>query len=141
MNTSTWRVCRVAAAMLPAVWNLGCATAADGGAGAAPLKGTTWQMGADGPQAVHIRLDEQATRFTGYGGCNRLMGRYVLDGPRLSFEGVAGTRRACLDDDGGEDRFLAALAGVRGWRLEGGQLKLLGAGGGTLLSLRPAAAR
>jgi heat shock protein HslJ len=65
------------------------------------------------------------------------MGRIVLEGPRLRFENIVGTRRACLDDDGAEDRFLAALAGVRGWRIEGGALKLLAEGGGTLLNLHP----
>jgi putative lipoprotein len=105
-----------------------------------PLRGVVWQLGADGGpgrEPAHIRLDEKEPRFTGYGGCNRIMGRVVLDGPRLAFEAIAGTRRACLQEDGAEDRFLAALAGVRGWRIEGGVLKLLSASGGTLLDLRP----
>lgn len=113
-----------------------CATPPEGGS-PPPLRGTVWQLGADGPNAVHIRLDEREPRMTGYGGCNRIMGRFTLDGPRLRFDSVAGTRRACLQEDGAEDRFLAALSGVRGWRIEGRTLKLLSEGGGTLLDLRP----
>ena len=115
-----------------------CASA--GGGPPPPLLGTTWQHGADGPQAAHLLLDDKAQRLFGFGGCNRLTGRYTLSGSALSFDGVASTRRACLHEDGSEDRFLAALAGVRGWRIEGGQLKLLSASGGTLLELRPAPA-
>ena len=136
MNTrSVFRFHLLAVPALLAVLTA-CAAPAGGGA-AAPLRGTTWQLGADGPRAAHIRLDEKELRFAGYGGCNRIMGGFTLEGPRLRFESIGGTRRACLDDDGSEDRFLAALAGVRGWRMEGGALKLLSDGGGTLLDLRP----
>ena len=125
-------------ALLAALSLTACASA--GGGPPPPLVGTTWQHGADGPQAAHLLLDEKAQRLVGFGGCNRLTGRYTLNGSALSFDGVASTRRACLHEDGSEDRFLAALAGVRGWRIEGGQLKLLSASGGTLLELRPAPA-
>ncbi|MCM0610404.1 MAG: META domain-containing protein [Ideonella sp. WA131b] len=113
------------------------APASRGGGEALSLRGTSWQLGADGPRAAIIRLDEREPHFAGNSGCNRIMGRIVLEGPRLRFENIVGTRRACLDDDGAEDRFLAALAGVRGWRIEGGALKLLAEGGGTLLNLHP----
>ena len=139
MNTARLRLALPA---LPALLALAavltaCAAPAGAGADAPPLRGTTWQLGADGPRAAHIRLDEKEARLSGFGGCNRLMGRFVLEGTRLRFEGIAGTRRACLDDDGSEDRLLTALSGVRGWRIEGGTLKLLSEGGGTLLDLRP----
>jgi heat shock protein HslJ len=121
----------------PALLAVLSACAAPAGGNAPPLRGTVWQLGADGPNAAHIRLDDKELRLNGYGGCNRIMGRFVLEGSALRFDRIAGTRRACLEDDGGEDRFLAALAGVRGWRIEGGVLKLLSEGGGTLLDLRP----
>jgi heat shock protein HslJ len=136
MNTRCFRW--LAAPALLAV--LTACAAPPGGGTPPPLRGTVWQLGADGPNAAHIRLDEAEPRMTGYGGCNRIMGRFVLDGPRLSFDRIAGSRRACVQEDGGEDRFLAALSGVRGWRIEGGTLKLLSEGGGTLLDLRPAPA-
>ncbi len=117
------------------------ACAASGDGPAAPLLGTTWQHGADGPQAAYITLDEKSRRVTGFGGCNRLTGPYTLDGSQLSFHNVASTRRACLNDDGSEDRFMAALAGVRSWRIEGRQLRLLSASGGTLLTLQSGAPR
>jgi putative lipoprotein len=123
--------------LAPALFALVSACAATAGGDAPPLRGTVWQIGADGPRAAHIRLDDKEPRFVGYGGCNRLLGRYTLEGARLRFEGIAASRRACADDDGSEDRLLAALGGVRGWRIEGGKLKLLSEGGGTLLDLRP----
>jgi putative lipoprotein len=136
MNTLHSR--RLSLLLVPALLAALTACAAPAGGGnAPPLRGTVWQLGADGPRAAHIRLDEKETRMTGYGGCNRIMGRFTLDGSRLRFEEVAGTRRACLDEDGAEDRFLAALSGVRGWRIDGNVLKLLSEGGGTLLDLRP----
>ncbi len=113
------------------------AAAAAGGSEPPALRGVVWQLGADGPRPVHLRLDEKELNMTGYGGCNRLMGRFTLDGPRLRFDNLAGTRRACVDDNDTEDRFLAALGGVRGWRIEGGRLKLLSESGATLLDLRP----
>jgi putative lipoprotein len=123
--------------LAPALFALVSACAANAGGDAPPLRGTVWQLGADGLRAAQIRLDDKEPRFVGYGGCNRLLGRYTLEGARLRFEGIAASRRACADDDGSEDRFLAALGGVRGWRIEGGKLKLLSEGGGTLLDLRP----
>lgn len=121
----------------PALLAVLTACAAPAGGAPPPLRGTVWQLGADSPQAAHIRLDEKELRLVGYGGCNRLMGRFVLDGAQLRFDGIASTRRACLQEDGAEDRFLAALSGVRGWRIDGNVLKLLSDSGGTLLDLRP----
>lgn len=138
MNTQRLRLLALPALLTLSAVLTACAAPAGGGGAAPPLRGTTWQLGADGPRAAHIRLDEKEARLSGYGGCNRLMGRFVLEGSRLRFEGLASTRRACVDDDGGaEDRFITALSGVRGWRIEGGVLKLLSEGGGTLLDLRP----
>lgn len=107
------------------------------GAAAPALRGTVWQLGADGPNAPHIRLDETEPRLSGFNGCNRLVGRFELDGARLRIEVLGSSRRACPQEDGAEDRFLAALSAVSGWRIEGGRLKLLSAGGGTVLDLRP----
>jgi heat shock protein HslJ len=127
--------------LAPALFALVSACAATAGGDAPPLRGTVWQLGADGPRAAHIRLDDKQLRFAGYGGCNQLLGRYSIEGPRLRFEEIGASRRACVDDDGSEDRFIAALGGVRAWRIEGGRLKLLSDGGSTLLDLRPGPAR
>jgi heat shock protein HslJ len=124
-------------AVAPALLAVLTACAAPSGPAPPPLRGTVWQLGADGPQAAHIRLGERELRLVGDDGCKRLMGRFVLDGAQLRFDGIASTRRACLHEDGAEDRFLAALSGVRGWRIDGGVLKMLSASGGTLLDLRP----
>ena len=138
MNTLRLRLLALPALLALSAVLTACAAPASGDGSAPPLRGTTWQLGADGPRAAHIRLDEKEARLTGFGGCNRLMGRFVLEDSRLRFEGLASTRRACIDDDNGsEDRFITALSGVRGWRIEGVVLKLLSEGGGTLLDLRP----
>ena len=77
-----------------------------------------------------------AGRVHGGSGCNRFMGGYTLDGAALRFGALAGTRMACegpaMDL---EQRFLDALASVRGWRADGASLLLTDAGGATLLRL------
>lgn len=121
--------------------SLACATPAN-----PPLRGTTWSQGAlgtgpDAPPVPSLKLDPQATRVSGYAGCNRINGSFTLDGSRLSFSSVVSTRRACFPDDGSEARFLKALSEVRTWRLDGGRLLLLSEQGTTLLQLQAAADR
>lgn len=137
---------RLLTAVLPALAagtiTMTAACAAGGtAAGTPPLRGTTWVMvGSDGakmPRPPSIRLDPEQPRVSGFAGCNRLMGTYELDGARLVFGGAATTRMACLDGEDVEQRFLQAYAGVRGWRIEGGELLLTGADGATLLRMQP----
>ena len=112
---------------------LGCATAAG-----APLRGTTWALPASGTAAPpSFKLDNSELRVSGFAGCNRISGSFVLDGSKLSFGSVVSTRRACYPDDGAETRFLKALSEVRGWRMEGAQLVLLSDTGGSLLRFAP----
>jgi heat shock protein HslJ len=136
MNTR--RLCAIVIPLL-----LAAPAAQAAGGSSPPLRGTVWQLGpqpAPGRQPVHIRLDEKEPRLSGYGGCNRLIGSFTLDGPRLRFDSLGGSRRACADEEaegGGEPRFMAALAQVRAWRIEGGALKLLADSGAPVLELRP----
>jgi heat shock protein HslJ len=112
----------------------GCATAAG-----APLHGTTWALPAAGSAAPpSFKLDSSEWRVTGFAGCNRFNGRFTLDGAKLSFSQVASTRRACLNEDDLEPRFLKTLDDVRGWRLEAGLLVLLAQDGTALLRLQAA---
>ena len=64
----------------------------------------------------------------GFGGCNRLMGGYALDGPKLSFPGVAATRMYCEAVQKTENAITTALSRTDSYRLEDGTLTLLGAG-------------
>lgn len=75
-------------------------------------------------------------RAAGSGGCNRFTGGYTLDGASLRFGALAATQMACapavMDQ---ERRFFAAMAEVRGWRIEQRRLLLTDAAGGVLLRL------
>jgi heat shock protein HslJ len=124
----------------------------------APLRGTTWTLAApvSGAAAAgsgtaapgkagrgpFLQLDPQSDRYSGHAGCNRIMGRYVLEGPSLRLLTGASTRMACLEEARmqQEQAFLAALAQVQGWRLQGTRLQLLDAGGQVLLTLQDGAA-
>jgi copper homeostasis protein (lipoprotein) len=105
---------------------------------APPLRGTTWvQAGATGDKAPFLLLDATQLRVSGQAQCNRLMGAFTLEGDRLAFGQVASTRRACFPDDGSEQRFLQALAEVKRWRIEGGELLLFGDVATPLLRFKP----
>lgn len=75
---------------------------------------------------------------SGSGGCNRISGKAVIEGSRISFPPLASTRMACspaaMDQ---ENRFLATFADTRGWRIDQPQQKLLllDAGGRPLMRL------
>lgn len=117
----------------------------------APLQDTYWKLVRLGNEAVapplgqnreaHLVLHAQGQRLAGSGGCNRLMGSYVLEGGKLSFPPVATTRMACPEGGDAESRFLKALEQVAAYRLSGQQLVLLDAGGGTLAQFEAVALR
>ncbi len=75
-------------------------------------------------------------RVTGSDGCNRLSGGYAIEGDRLKFDRLAGTRMACLGLKGRDDAFNRALALVTAWRVQGKSLELL-AGGTPVLRFAP----
>ena len=116
-----------------------------GGARAEPgLVGPNWIAEDIAGRGVVDRLRTELTltaegRAHGTGGCNRFAGGYTLDGPRLRFGAMAMTNMACapaaMDQ---EQRFMAALAEVQGWRIANGILHLTGAGGTTVIRLAPA---
>ncbi|MGL6133513.1 MAG: META domain-containing protein [Prochlorococcaceae cyanobacterium] len=116
------------------------------GAEALPLlRGTTWQLqsleaggGSQQPPAggrpVELLFDPDSERVSGSGGCNRLMGGFEREGDSLRFSPLASTKMACTPAvmDFETDVF-RALEQVRGWRIEGTGLTLLGEGGASLL--------
>ena len=64
-------------------------------------------------------------RAHGTGGCNRFNGAYEADGVALRFGQAAQTNMACAPAAMEQEaRFHAALAAVRAWRIEDGQLLL-----------------
>ena len=103
----------------------------------APLADTYWRlvelggrptMGGPGPQEAHLQFARDSARVTGFTGCNRLSGRYTLDGSSLRFGATATTRMACADPGGNrqEQEFLAALGGTTSHRIAGDTLVLVG---------------
>ena len=85
---------------------------------------------------IHLVLHSENQRVTGYSGCNRMMGGYVLEGNSLRFEQMAGTLMACARDMDIEKRFLALFAQVKRWEISGETLRLLDDAGKTLASLQ-----
>lgn len=65
-------------------------------------------------------------RVSGDSGCNRFMGNYEANGPRLTLSQLASTRRACLSDalNQQEQAYLRALESVVRYQASGGQLIL-----------------
>lgn len=63
---------------------------------------------------------------SGSGGCNRLTGKANIAGDRLSFGPIASTRMACTPAAMNQEaKFFAALANVRGWRIDAARQKLM----------------
>jgi putative lipoprotein len=91
------------------------------------LGGQTDPVGAGG-RPITLRLDAQASRAAGFGGCNRYSGGFELAGASLKFGAMASTKMACDQGMDVEDRYLPALGAVQGWKLAGGELVLEAAG-------------
>jgi heat shock protein HslJ len=113
------------------------------GAAAAPLVNTQWRLtqlggqlvaNSEGASAVTLRLEPQNPRITGFGGCNRMFGGYLLNGEQLKFDQVGATKMACLDAGRMklEDGYFQMLARVTGWKIDGATLSLLDADGTAL---------
>lgn len=107
-----------------------------------PLEHTYWKLTrlGDTPVTVasrqrepHIILNPESRRVGGSGGCNRLVGSYELQGDRLTFGQMAGTRMACPEGGDTEPAFLEALRQVSKWKITGQHLELFD-GAGTLVA-------
>jgi putative lipoprotein len=110
----------------------------------AALENTYWKLvGLQGRTVVvgekqrepHVILHPDGHRLSGSGGCNRLLGSYALEGPKLSFGRAAGTLMTCPQGMEQEHAFLDALARVQGFGIRGQQLELVDAQGATLARL------
>ena len=95
------------------------------------LRGQPVQV-AQGQREPHLIFQGPQKRVAGSGGCNRLMGSYVLDGQSLSIGRVAGTMMACAQGGEQERAFLDVLPAVSGWRINGERLELQDATGATI---------
>jgi heat shock protein HslJ len=126
-----WRTRRRAGALV--LWGgmlallSGCALSGPSAAAASatPLLDTAWRLSGVMPETRAARLQLlDGGRVAGSDGCNRLLGSYVLDGEKLSFGSLAGTRMACANHDPASAAMPAALARVTHWRVAGRVLEL-----------------
>lgn len=97
----------------------------------AELENTYWKLTRLGDEPVivgerqrepHLVLRSEDRRVSGFGGCNRLMGGYTLDGSSIEFSQMASTMMACAEGADVERAFTEALGRVRSWRLIGHHL-------------------
>lgn len=104
---------------------------AEGMGGAIPLP-------ADPLAGIEITATFEGGTVQGSAGCNGYSGGYARDGAAIAFGTLAATEMACLDPAGvmeQEQRYLALLAAVTGYRIDGSQL-WLEAGDGRALVFR-----
>ena len=107
----------------------------------AALENTYWKLTRLGDQPVivgarqrepHLIFRPEAQQVGGSAGCNRVSGAYRVQGSSLAFERMVTTKMACLEGMDTEQAFLAALAQVRSWRLQGQHLEVFDASGNLL---------
>ena len=133
---------RIAALLVLATLLTGaCSTMEPDSASTAPdLSGSAWTMSmptgaAKATEAVPtMRFDDG--RVSGSDGCNRFSGPYSSSSGKLQFAAPrVGTMMACPTEDGARMArvFHEALSATRAYRIEGGKLMLLDAGGAVLM--------
>jgi copper homeostasis protein (lipoprotein) len=106
----------------------------------APLENSYWKLTRLGDVPViverqrepHFILRPHAGQFGGFGGCNRLLGGYRLDGARIELSPVASTMMACPDGLDTEEAFVDVLARAASWSILGEHLELFDRGGARL---------
>ena len=135
--------CRVLFGLV-AITLAGCA--GFGGPGEPPLD-TVWRVfeigGSPVPRlpdnrAPTLFLDSETDMASGFTGCNRMTGGYVLAGEALDFGMLATTRMACeMAGAETEMAYEQTLAEVARWRRRDGKLELLDEKGEVLMRLEP----
>jgi len=117
---------------------LACA-AASGRTAATSLEGVEWRLvelngtataPSDSVHAPSLRFQIDSGRVVGSGGCNRLSGTFVHNGPSLAFGPLLTTKMACAEESANrtEQAFLSALQSVDHYEIVSDTLALLHAG-------------
>jgi heat shock protein HslJ len=116
-------------------------------AGQSLLEGTEWvlvSLEGDPPLAGAVpSATFTADQIEGSTGCNHYAGAYTADDSDITIGDVAHTEMACMEPEGAMDQerdFLAALASVASYRLDGERLELLDETGSVLLVFEPPSA-
>lgn len=113
-----------------------------GGPAAGSIEGIAWVLVAgvdvEGWEATPPTATFDDGTVSGSTGCNRYSATYTRGAEALELGPIASTRMACPPPaDAVERVYVATLEQVAGWRLEGGRLVLLDAGGTELLRYEP----
>jgi heat shock protein HslJ len=112
------------------------------------LAGTHWQLTQLGGEVIensqpdrdiHFTLQPSSTNVVGFSGCNRMFGRYALDGASLKFDAMGGTRMACDGRMEIERRFLDSFSNVASWKISSDVLELSDADGKSVATFRATA--
>ena len=85
-----------------------------------------------GAREVYFSLQSQNPNVSGFSGCNRMTGHYLLDGHQLKFDQLGGTKMTCDVRMELEQRYLAMFEFVTAWEISGSTLRLLDSGGKTV---------
>jgi heat shock protein HslJ len=110
------------------------------------LENTSWNLVSFGPageetpvvEGSNVTLVFEEGRAGGQGGCNSYSGEYKLDGQQISFENVASTLKACIDEAVNQQEmdYFQALNQVNRFELNGENLTLFYADQGVLNFIR-----
>ncbi|HKZ05162.1 MAG TPA: META domain-containing protein [Methylomirabilota bacterium] len=113
-----------------------------------PLRNTYWRLVrlrnmpvrvAERQREPYLVLALNQQRVSGHDGCNRLIGRFELNGDGLRFRDMAATMMACPDDV--DRRFRQALGQVERYRISGSHLEMLDAAGAAVARFEAVALR
>ena len=89
-------------------------------------------------KVLTLLFDSSTGRASGFSGCNQFTGGFTVDGKKLRFGELAGTRMACPPAQMElEGAYLAALAAADRFKLIGAELQLLGPTHDTEMRFRP----
>ena len=93
-----------------------------------------------GERAVHFQLQAANSGLTGFSGCNRMFGGYLLNADELRFDQVGATKMACLDEPRMklEQEYFDMLSAVSRWKISGSLLELQDASGAKLATFAAA---
>lgn len=119
---------------LASIAGCNCSANADKNSNTPTLENSYWKLveldgkpitAVDNQREPHIILrGGQPGVLGGSGGCNRLMGSYVLDGDSITFNKVAMTMMACAKGMETEHSFAITLEGKKNWLIKGNTLLL-----------------
>jgi len=87
---------------------------------------------AAGTREIHLTLQPDALRVSGFSGCNTFTGTYTLAGNKLVFGNLASTMMACPHGMEIEQAVQQALAATASWRIDAQTLELLDPSGTVL---------